>query len=237
MESNPKTLFDEITDHHNLKVMQDLSFKEPQKQTDTTNFSSYKKIVRLQAQIDPDIQNIKSAKDLLKKIESVKEEQSKKCGYRADLFSRLWVPSKTVTAEEDDEKKTPKAQKKQTSTNTTKTASFTVMQFNTLAEGLSAGPEDIVRTPFDLMSDKNKKVKNCFGGFTSVSHVEDCLLFSNRKWRLLDVMLNSLPGQNMSLSSSSDDSFISLGADIIALEEVDRYHGFFEPALKHFGYR
>jgi mRNA deadenylase 3'-5' endonuclease subunit Ccr4 len=98
------------------------------------------------------------------------------------------------------------------------------MQFNTLAEGLSSGPT--VKTPFPCSSalDKNS-TKNCYGGFTAVKHPEVVLDFDRRRWRLLEVILGSP-------SELSTPPF-----DIIAMEEVDRFGGFFSPVLKLFGYQ
>ena len=90
--------------------------------------------------------------------------------------------------------------------------SFRVFQFNTLAQGLSSGPG--IQPPFL----QNQKKKGSYGGFTSVPHPNICLDFEKyRKWRLLQVMLEHDP-------------------DILGLQEVDRYHGFFEPAMAQFGY-
>ena len=70
-------------------------------------------------------------------------------------------------------------------------ASFTIMQFNTLAEGLSSGPE--APTPF-----AGEKGGN-YGGFDAVDR--ECLDWSRRRLRLVEEVLRYKP-------------------DILALEEV-----------------
>jgi len=93
---------------------------------------------------------------------------------------------------------------------------FTVLQFNVLAEGLSFGPN--ARSPFTPTQRLQEfKAKNTYGGFTSVKHPEVCFNYQLRRWRLLQAILD-------------------VDADIIGLEEVDRFHGFFLPMLKKFGY-
>jgi mRNA deadenylase 3'-5' endonuclease subunit Ccr4 len=63
--------------------------------------------------------------------------------------------------------------------------------------------------------------KGGYGGFTSLSHPSAVLDFHLRKWRLLEVLLGS----------NGEAEF-----DLIAMQEVDRYHGFFAPVLDIFGY-
>ena len=88
---------------------------------------------------------------------------------------------------------------------------FSVLQFNTLAEGLSAGPESL--RPFLLDDDMEADcIKNAHGGFTNLPNPEIVLDFRLRRWRILEVLLEHSP-------------------DIMALQEVDRYHGFFGPIL------
>lgn len=108
------------------------------------------------------------------------------------------------------------------SSSTVEQHTFSVAQFNTLAEGLSAGPH--VKTPFPVDSSSNKEDDiGTYGGFTSIPHPQVVLDFSQRKWRLLQVLLTSNgPTQP---------------CDILAMEEIDRYHGFFAPMLRIFGYQ
>ena len=73
-------------------------------------------------------------------------------------------------------------------------ASFTVMQFNTLAEGLSSGPE--APTPFA------GETGGSYGGFDAVDR--ECLDWSRRRLRLVEEVLRYKP-------------------DILALEEVRQY--------------
>lgn len=100
---------------------------------------------------------------------------------------------------------------------------FSVMQFNALAEGLSSGPE--AKKPFRVDPDdrhtKNDK-KSQFGGFTSIPNPEIVLDFAKRRWRLLELILK--PPHDGTLF------------DLVAMEEIDRYRGFFAPVLSLFGY-
>ncbi|GMH96740.1 hypothetical protein TrVE_jg14038 [Triparma verrucosa] len=90
-----------------------------------------------------------------------------------------------------------------------------VMQFNLLAEGLSADPE--IKAPFEDGRFGKKSDKSTWGGFDSIQEPGVVLNFSTRKYRILEEILRH-------------------GPDIIALQEVDRYHDFFGPLLNHLGY-
>ena len=97
---------------------------------------------------------------------------------------------------------------------------ISVLQFNMLAEGLSSGPQS--KAPFPMSPDDSmtKSDKRDYGGFTEIVHPEIVLNFEMRRWRLLDVLLQG-------------------GAapyDVICVEEIDRYRGFFAPILRLFGY-
>lgn len=169
--------------------------------TDGEENNKPRRWVRIEAGPDRSLRNIETQEDVIKKIREVRQEQSK--FGRADLYRRPWTPVEDlglINGEAAD-------------------SAFSVLQFNALAEGLSAGPS--VQTPFtpDSTFDKNKTKNNSFGGFTEVQSPEVSLDFSLRRWRLLEVMLEQ-------------GAFF----DIIALEEVDRFHGFFRPILRLFGY-
>ncbi|GAX14633.1 hypothetical protein FisN_6Lh418 [Fistulifera solaris] len=133
----------------------------------------------------------------------------------SNLLSRTWILSMPLT---------PSAEN-----------TFSVAQFNTLAEGLSAGPD--VPTPFPpcLNHDtpannninSNKNQVEIFGGFTSIPYPEISLDFELRKWRLLEVLLTS---------DQADDATFK-PCDLLAVEEMDRFHGFFAPMLRLFGYQ
>lgn len=100
---------------------------------------------------------------------------------------------------------------------------FSVAQFNALAEGLSFGPD--ATTPFQpdgLNVTTNENCNNSiYGGFTAIPYPNATLDFSVRRWRILEVLLTS-NGQHP--------------CDIIGMEEVDRFYGFFLPLLQIFGY-
>ena len=167
------------------------------------------RLIRVQADVDDCLDGITSCEDVWRKIHEVQKAQSD--FGRSDLYERKWH---SETDEESDINSMP--------INGEAIRSFTVMQFNALAEGLSSGPS--VKTPFPCESNDKNDDKNCYGGFTSIKYPEVALDFNLRRWRLLEVMLGSL-------SEKDNPPF-----DILALEEVDRYRGFFAPALKLFGY-
>ena len=60
-------------------------------------------------------------------------------------------------------------------------STFSILQFNLLAEGLSSGPN--VQAPFEF------KKASGFGGFDAVQHPEVCMDWDLRKWRLVEEML------------------------------------------------
>jgi mRNA deadenylase 3'-5' endonuclease subunit Ccr4 len=175
------------------------------------------RLIRIQADSDECLADIHSREDVWRKIREVRDSQSEYG--RADLYERRWKSQSSDGANKD----RPSINGDLKESTETK-HSFSVMQFNTLAEGLSSGPS--VKTPFPCGSalDKNS-AKNCYGGFTTIRHTEVALDFDMRRWRLLEVMLSSSSGL-------STPPF-----DIIALEEVDRFGGFFAPVLKKFGYQ
>lgn len=155
--------------------------------------------VRLQAK--PDIADM-TKEEILERIRQVEEEQS---AYGpSDLYRRDWVPTKIVNGDGGDTSGADSAN------------TFSVLQFNILAQGLSFGPN--TQSPFSPTQKLQEyKAKNSYGGFSSVAHPEVCLDFELRQWRLLQAILDA-------------------DTDIVALEEIDRYHGFFLPMLQKFGY-
>lgn len=88
---------------------------------------------------------------------------------------------------------------------------LTVMQFNLLAEGLSAPPSDIKSPPFPPTRDSS------YGGFDKLPHPEVILDWELRKWRLLEAIFDVRP-------------------DILAIQECDHYTDFFSRALSIVGY-
>lgn len=154
---------------------------------------SAESLIRLQNYVDLDIPSDRA--QLWRKILGARHNVVDVKDCNVELFSRAWTA-------------TPQQQKNGNDV----IDIFTVAQFNTLAKGLSSGPNNLFPTPFETLYDSS------YGGFTELIKPEVILDFDNfRKWRLLEVMLGG------------DDS--SCAFDILALEEVDEYHSFFEPIL------
>jgi hypothetical protein len=91
------------------------------------------------------------------------------------------------------------------------------MQFNILAEGLSADPK---KTPHFSTNAAGEAVdESTFGNFDSVENPEVVFDFDNfRCWRIVEEILRWSP-------------------DIIAVQEIDRFADFFEPVLGRAGYK
>lgn len=163
--------------------------------------------IRLEKSIEATVQRMKTKQDVLEQIRRATEAQAKYGN--ALLYPRRWKDMNGDLlldgSECDDQSET----------------SFTVMQFNALAEGLSAGPD--APRPFILEPDNayGQSEKNSFGGFTNVKDPQVALDFALRRWRLLEVLVGG----------DGTSPF-----DVIAMEEVDRFYGFLAPLLRLFGY-
>jgi len=155
--------------------------------------------------------NVTSCDEVFQQIQEARLEQSRSGS--SDLYPRTW------------RMRTTKA-----TTDTDVTAAFSVAQFNTLAEGLSSGPD--APKPFPNNNNKQQQqqqqesAEEYYGGFSSLDHPAVILDFSKRRWRLLEAILGD----------GGDHDGGSL-FDLIGLQEVDRYHGFFAPVLALFGYQ
>lgn len=105
------------------------------------------RLIRVQASADDCLGGISSPNEVWQKIDQVKQTQSEYG--RVDLYERKWQ------SEIDGEyiNSIP--------INGEMLRSFTVMQFNTLAEGLSSGPTS--KTPFPCDSTNKDDEKNCYG--------------------------------------------------------------------------
>lgn len=163
--------------------------------------------------------DIRSIQDVCDRIEHTKRLQ-RKLG-NSDLYKREWEQVKTHknsvwTSLKRMAVLLPWVGRRNRERHDDSDKSFTALQFNTLAEGLSAGPN--APRPFPLDAETGDSLKNAYGGFTEIPHPEVVLDFQLRRWRIMEVLLEHSP-------------------DIMALQEVDRYHGFFAPILcGHFGY-
>ena len=89
--------------------------------------------------------------------------------------------------------------------------SITVLQFNVLAEGLSAPPNEVKAPPHPAAKD------SMYGGFEGVLDAAPVFDWRHRKFQILREILQHHP-------------------DVVALEEVDHWKDFFEPVMKQLGY-
>lgn len=165
-------------------------------------------LIRLQNYVDEDIPSDRT--QLWSKILEARNTLLANVDGIVDLYSRSWEPSSQqhcVDVEESGAK------------DDNSSSCFTVAQFNTLARGLSSGANNIFPTPFETDSELHD---GSYGGFTELTKPELILDFDRlRKWRLLEVLLGG--GDAFDTESPA--------FDILALEEVDEYHSFFEPIL------
>ena len=88
-------------------------------------------------------------------------------------------------------------------------STFTVMQFNLLAEGLSSPPH--VKPPFAA------KTQSAYGGFSAVPEPDVIFDWKVRKLRLLEEVLRYTP-------------------DVLVVEECDHFDDMLLPALRRVGY-
>eukprot|EP00039_Didymoeca_costata_P020778 m.342394 g.342394 ORF g.342394 m.342394 type:complete len:1011 (-) comp21337_c0_seq1:33-3065(-) len=147
--------------------------------------------VRICSVVDPDLARVRSSKEkMTQKLTDCHQEMSLHA--QADLYHRFTrLLTSTPTSNNDENV-------------------FSFLQFNILAEGLSASPD--VNPPFKTDQ------KNCFGGFDYVENPDVCLDFKRRKWRIVEEILRH-------------------DADIITLQECDHFFDFFQPALEAFEYQ
>ena len=187
--------------------------------------------IRLQATPDPCLIGMTTAADVENKIRQVREEMEQYCN--ADLYTRRWIPSPAMeaygSATNDDEIN---------STGTRASHSFSVVQFNALAEGLSSGAS--YPLPFGRSKEHKRDDKAVFGGFTAVPSPEVCLNYHNRRWRILETVIGGScyrEARGVAEQADNSESHRTCPFDIIAMEEVDRFDGLFAPALALFGYQ
>lgn len=205
----------------------------PAFETDATNSNSDSSsasapCIRLQATPDPCLAGMTTAADVENKIRQVREEMGQYCN--ADLYTRRWVPSPAMEANDSVTSE---------SIGTSATHSFSVMQFNALAEGLSSGASSPL--PFGQSKEHKRDDKAVFGGFTAVPRPEICLDYKNRRrWRILETIIGGScyrEARRDAEQADNSESDRTCPFDIIAMEEVDRFDGFLAPALALFGYR
>lgn len=166
--------------------------------------------IRVEKEPDPSILDITNPDDVIRMIEDVKRKQGRMAP--CNLYSRRWNSAP------------PESDEPVNGVDHGSEREFSVMQFNALAEGLSCGP--LVKRPFVVKSrdprTKTESEKASFGGFSSIPFPKVALDFRLRRWRILEVILGS----------NREAMF-----DLVAMEEIDRYHGFFFPLLRLFGYQ
>ena len=181
----------------NCSTMAFNSHNQPHKRTQTITRMNAN--IKIQSEPDDCLNQITTIEGIRSKIDDVRALQNT---YRdATLYHRDWK-STNIDGDDDDDD------------SGNQSCSLKVLQFNTLAQGLSSGPS--LPTPFKKSKDENS-LKSIYGGFTDIPNPEIALDFDLRRWRLMEVLL--------------EDDF-----DLIALEEVDRFHGFFEPLMNIIGH-
>ena len=181
-------------------------------------------IVRIQPGPDPGLDAIASIDDIHNKITEIRHDILQQASRDAsssssggatgmmiedvsdldvDLYERKWIPTTTLFDEKEED-----------NNDKDNANSFSFLQFNILAQGLSVGPD--IETPFEPIIQLSSD--DYFGGFTDLYPSPDLVLdYELRKWRIIEVLVQ--------------DSF-----DIIALEEIDQYYGFYEPLLSKMDY-
>mmetsp|Transcript_35142 Transcript_35142/g.76938 ORF Transcript_35142/g.76938 Transcript_35142/m.76938 type:complete len:518 (+) Transcript_35142:187-1740(+) len=184
--------------------------------TDTTTQSATttsNPCIRLQANPDICLRDISTESDAEEIIRQVREQMGE-CR-RSDLYERQWTPIDKGAANRTD---------------TAGTAhTINVLQFNTLAEGLSSAATESL--PFGTSKERGKDEKTDYGGFTEVPEPAKCLDYALRRWRIIEVITGACYRENQYAAATRCEF------DLVALEEVDRFAGFFEPTLALFGYR
>lgn len=176
--------------------------------------------IRLEKHVPDVVKNLLTPADVFQKIAEVRREQAQHGP--AELHSRQWEgkgPSRTGGG---DEQSTMSGEDVNGLT-----SNISVLQFNALAEGLSCGPDAKIPFQIDSKDLRSQNEKQIYGGFTEIQCPSVALDFQRRRWRVLEVLLGT---------KASGNSEIPEAFDLIALEEIDRYHGFFAPILKLFGY-
>jgi len=185
--------------------------------------------IRVEAKEDETLKDIETKDAILSKIDEVRSEQEKYGESR--LYKRRWSGQESVMDDLSSLK---------VNGDNSPCFSFSALQFNALAEGLSSGPN--AKTPFPVDDDredgdKGQQKDPGYGGFTQVAFPEICLDFKFRRWRLLEVILGiTAIGNGDALANIGDPPGKDGAFDILALEEIDRFRGFFAPLLRIFGY-
>lgn len=199
---------------------------------------------RVEKETDPSIaSDVRTRATVWGKIQQVKAEQSKygvshlyerewqECATRASKLNAATSPIKAIT---EAEPQTIMVNGDSVRSSSIAACTFSVVQLNALAEGLSSSPS--AQRPFQVDSNDcniRQERSGAFGGFTALPFPEQTMDFSMRRWRLVELILNTMSKYDQNEVELDEDSELF---DIIALEEVDRYNGFFAPILRLFGY-
>lgn len=211
----------------------------PDDDTNADSVSASVPCIRLQATPDACLRGMTSAADVEEKIRQVREEMGRHCN--SDLYTRQWVPSPAFLGGKlkSNDFATKDACSDVKTSGARADHSFSVMQFNVLAEGLSSGSSNPL--PFGKSKEHKRDDKAVFGGFTAVPNPEVCLDYNNRRWRILEAIIGRCYSReeinDAKQEINSKAPSICCPFDIIAMEEVDRFDGFFAPALALFGYQ
>jgi len=185
--------------------------------------------IRLEDRVDPTLSRMSSPQEILDKIQEAKDHQAARTsGEDLELFQRRWKILDSANGG------TAISNKEECVTNSSITSVFRVLQFNAMAEGLSAQPGTGIQSPILKEKAKNKSKKSAKKGRNQEHENDPAVDFSLRRWRILEVLL----GLNVAQSSKTNAPTESFSGvfDIIALQEIDRFHSFFQPMMNIMGY-
>ena len=186
--------------------------------------------VRLSEGVDPEVGPDVSLEAMLAKIQSVGAAQG-------PLLPRAWSTLNSGNASRD-------------------APQLRFMNFNVLAEGLSAGGEALV-PPFCVDVDGTPAKASSYGGFDQVDAPETCLDFHGvRKWRILEEVSGARTGilcaavlhtrtllrvshpiiRDWRVARAPHAQILRVDPDVLAVEECDHFSDFFLPALAKLGF-
>ena len=285
--------WESIYDTYGCHAYQKRQGKEATATTSTTSqLNTSSCFIRIQGQYDTCVQDITSSEDIKREIHKIKQIQYKLSRHDeqqqqqdVEPYSRYWKEMNTswntdhIIPSKNNNTSTISSSLSTPFTSSSCSSSFSMLQWNMLAEGLSSGPHSVsyfsdIQT-FSLSNNKSSSNNNhnknhdkeddfecmiqqqeqnnhtCYyGGFTEITNPELILDFTFRRWRLLEILLgydvqqpqheqqeDEVESSTWTNHTTRDTSQLSGLYDIIAVEEMDRFYGFFQPLLSILGYQ